>query len=62
MILFSEPLSVKDRAWTGRFRQITRGLIAPQLRPHHEKILLDIKITMFFGISAATSPRLQVAA
>jgi hypothetical protein len=27
-----------------------------------EKTLLDIKIAMFFGISAAASPRLQLAA
>jgi hypothetical protein len=27
-----------------------------------EKTLLDIKIAMFFGVSAAASPRLQLAA
>jgi hypothetical protein len=62
MILFSEPVSARTVLGQEGFAR----LLAASLRRNYghitEKTLLDVKIVVFFGISAAASPSLQLAA
>jgi hypothetical protein len=61
MILFSEPVSARTVLGQEGFDRLLAASLRRNCGHITEKTLLDIKIAMFFGISAAASPRLQVA-
>lgn len=62
MILFSEPVSARTVLGQEGFARLLAASLRRNCGHITEKTLLDIKIAMFFGISAAASPRLQLAA